>query len=191
MIYISSALLVFFLWMIFWQGSMLVASIAGVPIVYTDSAAIRDAWRLAGIKKGDRVVDLGCGNGRTLIIAAKEFGATGIGVDRSLFCVLKSRLNVWVAGESKRIKIIKGDFKKVEKEIYQADIVYLYLLNQVMKSIEPWIFESINNQTKIVSMAFYFDNHQPVQEVETRNLGVNTKVRLYTKSSKFTLLNSF
>ena len=51
-----------------------------------------------------------------------------------------------------------------------------------MKSIESWLFETIGDKTKIVSMAFHFVNHLPDKESETRNLGIVTKVRLYSKT---------
>ncbi len=181
MLIIQLLFLIFLLWVTFWQGSMLWAAIIGAPIVYTTPSAIRDAWKFAGLKPGQTVIDLGCGNARSLIIAAREFGAKGIGVDRSVFCVLKSRLNVWLTGQSKNIKIIQGDFHKVEKEITEADFVYVYLLNKVLSEIEPWLFDTIGNKTEIVSMAFQFPVRVPVKECETVNLGNKTKIRIYSK----------
>ena len=165
----------------FWQASLLWATIIGSPIVYSRRQAVIDCLKLAGVKKGDVVVDLGSGDGRSVILAAKEFGAKGIGVDRSLFCYLKSNLNALIAGEKKNVRFILGDFKKAEKVLKNADVVYLYLLNSTLKNIEPWIYKSIGDKTKIVSLAFWFPSHKPVKEYDTFTLGKITKARLYKK----------
>lgn len=167
---------------IFWQGSCLFATIIGSPIVYSYKGAVIDSLKLAGVKKGDTVVDLGCGDGRSIIIAAKEFGAKGIGVDRSLYCYFKSNLNALLAGQSKNVRIIWGSFDKAEKVLKNADVVYLYLLNSTLKEIEPWIFKTIGEKTKIVSLAFWFPNKKPIVEADTFTLGKVTKTRLYKKS---------
>lgn len=167
--------------LIFWQGSLLLAIMTGVPIVYANRNAIRDSLKLAGLKKGDTYVDLGCGNGRTLIIAAREFGANAIGVDRSIYCVLKSRFNVARSGCKDKIKIIWGKFEDAEPYLAKADVVYIYWLIKIMEEYETWIFSKIADKTKIVSLAFEFVNHKPIAETETKNLGIMTGVRVYEK----------
>lgn len=169
------------LFVLFWQLNLLIIAIFGTPIVYASDKAILDAFALAGLKKGNFVIDLGCGNGKSLIIAAKKFGARGVGVDLSLYCYIKSRLNVALAGQSKNIKIIWGDFKVAELDLAKADVVYLYLLNSVLKKIEPWFFRSISNKTKVVSLSFKFLRHQPIKTATTTNLHHKTKVLLYQK----------
>lgn len=179
---IFSILLIFvLLLLLFWQFSLLFACITGTPIVYSNSRAIEDAFRLAKLKAGETVIDLGCGNARTLIIAAKKFGAKGIGVDRSVYCFIKSMINVFLAGESKNIKIVLGSFEKIEKELKNADVIYLYLLNAVLEKIEPWFFKHIGKDTRIVSLSFWFAKKKPIRETKTINLGRETKIRLYSK----------
>ena len=166
---------------LFWQLNLLFVAILGSPIVYASDKAIIDAFKLAGLKKGDLVVDLGCGNGKSLIIATRDFGANGVGVDLSLYCFLKSKFNVAKAHESKNIKIIWGDFKKAEPYLKKADVVYLYLLNSALKKIEPWFFKNIGKKTKVVSLSFWFVNHKPKKEFRTTSLNRETKIRLYKK----------
>lgn len=169
------------LFCLFWQGSFLYACIIGSPVVYSSKQAVLDCFKLAGTNKGDLVIDLGCGNGGTLITSVKKFGARGIGVDRSFFCYLHSKINVFISGESKNIQIIWGNFSKAEEYLKKADVVYLYLLNTALEKIEKWFFESIGEKTKVVSLAFSFKNHAPISESETINLGKTTKIRLYKK----------
>lgn len=167
----------------FWQGSLLFVAVFGTPTVYAYDQAIVDALNLAKLKKGELVVDLGCGNAKSLIIAAKKFRAKGVGVEISPYCYLKSKWNVFAAGESKNIRIIFGDFKKAEKYLQNADVVYLYLLNKVLKSIEPWFFDNVQKDARIVSLSFTFDQKKPVQTSKTVNLGKPTKISLYKKGT--------
>jgi SAM-dependent methyltransferase len=168
------------LYVIFWQASLIFALSWGSPTVYSQDKAVIDAFQLANLKKGELVVDLGCGNARTLIIAAKQFGARGVGVEISPYCYLASKLNVWRAGESKNIKIFLGSFGKVGAYLKQADVVYLYLLDSVLRRIESWFFENISDKARVVSLAFQFVDHKPKDMVETFSLS-KIKVRLYQK----------
>lgn len=163
----------------FWLVCLIYAQALGAPTVYSNSEAIIDAFKLANLKPKELVVDLGCGNGKSLIIAAKKFGAKGVGVERSPYCFLIAKMKVFLAGENKNIKIIFGDFKKAESYIKKADVVYLYLLNSVLKNIEDWLFSNIKNNARVVSLAFQFPEHKPKQIIETTNLGRETKVRMY------------
>lgn len=167
--------------LLFWQLNLIIASVFGSPIVYANIPAIRDTFKLAGLKKGELVVDLGCGNAKSLIIASRDFGAKGVGVDLSLYCYLKSRFNVFISGQNKNIKIIWGDFKAAESDLKKADVVYLYLLNSTLKKIEPWFFSSIGRKTRAVSLAFVFVKHKPIKTAPTFNLNKNTLARLYLK----------
>jgi SAM-dependent methyltransferase len=178
LIIVQTIILIVVLSVAFWQLCLIYAQVLGAPTVYANKKAIIDACNLAGLKKGQTLIDLGCGDGRSLIIAAREFGARGIGIERSPFCYLKSKLNVFLSGQ-KNIKILFGDFHKFDNEIKKADLVYVYLLNSVLTKIESWLFASIDRNCKIVSLAFDFPNHQPKKIIETKNLGRTTKLRLY------------
>lgn len=159
------------------------AAIFSAPTVYASDQAIIDAFKLAKLKSGELVVDLGCGNARSLIIAARIFGAKGVGVEISPYCFLKSRWNVFLAGESKNIKIIFGDFKKAKKHLGHANVVYLYLLNKVLTAIEPWFFAAIKEDARVVSLSFTFTEHIFIKSAKTFNLGKKTKIFLYGKDN--------
>lgn len=178
---VSILILIIVLLVIFWQLSLLLATIFGSPTVYAYVQAITDSLQLAKVRKDDFVVDLGCGDGRSLIIAAKKFGARGLGVERSPYCYLRARLEILMSGQRRNIKIVFGDFKKIEKELKQADTIYLYLLNSTLSQIEDWFFQSIGSKTRVVSLAFQFKKHKPVDKTETWNLGKKATARLYRK----------
>lgn len=134
---------------------------------------------MAKLKNGETVLDLGCGNATSLIIAASEFGARGIGVERSPFYYLLSKLNVLLHGQRKNIQIIFGDFKKAQKQLNNTDVVYLYLLNSALASIEEWFFANLKKGARVVSLAFSFAKHKPSATDHANNLGKETKIELY------------
>lgn len=172
---------IFLLFIIFWQASLLIASILGPPVVYSNKIAVSDCMKLAQAKKGDLIIDLGCGSARTLITAVRKFDGKGIGVDRSLYCYLRALMNVYLSGQQNNIKLYWGDFKKVEKYLKDTNIVYVYLFNSTLAQIEDWLFDHISSDTKVVSLAFQFKKHRPVTEIDTYNLRMTTKARLYRK----------
>lgn len=184
MLFVLILLFLVILLTLFWLINLFYAQIFGAPSVFASNQAVKDALALAIMKNGQTLIDLGCGDGRSLILASKIYGAKGIGIERSPYCYLKSRFNVWQAKESKNIKILFGDFRKFENEIKKADIIYIYLLNSVLAQMEDWIFKTIEPKTKIVSLAFIFPNHEPLAKKETRNLGIKTYVRLYEQENR-------
>jgi len=181
MVIFQIIVLIFLAGIVFWQGSLLYASMFTVPTVYANDQAILDAFDLTGLKRGELLIDLGCGNAKTLIMGAEKYGARGIGVENSLYCYLKSRLNVLLAGQNHKIKIIFGDFKKIERDLVKADVVYLYLLNKTLANIEDWFFSKISNNTRVVVLCFEFPKHKPKTIRETRNLGRQTNLRMYVR----------
>lgn len=174
-------ILVALVFTIFWLCCLIYAQALGAPTVYSNREAIISALKLAGLKKGELLVDLGCGDARSLIIAAEKYQAKGIGIERSPFCYLKSKINVYLAGQNKNIKIFFGDLKMTDHLIAQADVIYLYLLNIVLENIEDDLFANSKKGARIVSLAFVFKKHKPKKMIEVKNLGRKTKVRLYTK----------
>lgn len=179
MIIILVLLILLLLFMLFWQASLIYATILGAPTVYSNKKAMVDAFNLAGLKKDELVVDLGCGNARSLIVAARDFGARGVGVERSPYAYLQSRLMVRLSGQQDKIMILFGDFREAEKYLRKADVVYVYLLNSVLAKIEKWLFQTIPPGARVVSLSFLFEQHEPINKISVRNLGKGTSVRLY------------
>jgi SAM-dependent methyltransferase len=159
----------------FWQISLVVAIIGGAPTIYARQKVIIKAFESVRLRKGQLVADLGCGNARVLIVAAKNFGAKGIGIEISPFYYLLAKLNVLLQGEAKNIKIIFGNFKNRSKEVEKANVVFLYLFDKIIAQIEPWIFETIKPSTRVISLAFPFKNH--------RALTIKTKPTIYIYQS--------
>lgn len=173
--------LIFLLGFSFWLISMIISSLTRAPYVVTAIKAIEAAFFLAKPKKDEIVYDLGCGDGRVLIYAAKNYQTNGIGYDISPFCVLKARWKVFVSGLSKKIKIEEKSLFRAD--LKNADIIFLYNGTEIMSRLEKYIFDELKPTARIVSLAFSFENHHPIATKIVRQLGKKTKVFLYKKTN--------
>lgn len=180
-IVIELIVLLVVIWVGFWQASLIYAQYIGAPSVYASDCALEQIFREVNIKPDDLIIDLGCGNAKSLIIASNSYSAKGIGVERSPYCYLVSKINVFLSGNSKNIKIFFGDFSRVEKELKKANFIYLYLFNPVLSKIESWLFNNIGSETKVLSLAFVFPNKKPEKIIKVTNLGRTTDLRVYFK----------
>lgn len=171
----------FLLIMFFVFANLVYANFLGAPSIYSNKVAMSDAMKFAEVKPGQTVIDLGCGNAKSLVIAAKHFGAKGIGVEKSPLCYIQASLNVLMNHQQKNVKILFGDFSVAEKYLRKADVVYLYLLPALLGKIEKWLFATVSKETKVVSLSFEFPNQKSVASVETKNLGYPATIRMYRK----------
>ncbi|MFA5158708.1 MAG: class I SAM-dependent methyltransferase [Patescibacteria group bacterium] len=167
--------------LIFWLASHLYSSIFYVPYVNSSSQAIRDALKLAKLKRGQTLLDLGCGRGDALVIAVRDFGAKAIGYEISPFPYFLAKIR---SLKYPNISVYRRDIEIAGDDIKKADVIYLYLFNSVLARIENQIFSGLNTKTKIVSLAFMFKKHQPIKSAETQNLSIKTKVYLYKKTAR-------
>lgn len=111
--------------------------------------------RLAKVGKKDLVYDLGCGDGTALVVASKEFGAKGIGIEidpsRYLFSKIRFRIN----GLNKEVKIIKKNFYDVN--ISKASIIFVYLVPRVLQKLKPKLLRELKPDTLILSYRYKMD----------------------------------
>ncbi len=131
-----------------------------VPFVPSPEVVIRRMLQLADVKENEVVYDLGCGDGRVLIIAAKEFGARAVGIEirRDLYeqCLRRIRdLNL-----EDRVKVIHGNF--FEYDLSDADVITLYLLTSVNEKLRPKLERELRPGTRIVSHDFEVPGWKPI-----------------------------
>src|SRR3990170_1152066 len=100
-----------------------------VPYVPTPPVVVEEMLRLADVKSGDFVIDLGSGDGRVVIAAVKKFGARAVGVDLDPERIAESVHNAGLAGISDRVAFHRQDLFKFD--ISQATVVTMYLLPSV------------------------------------------------------------
>lgn len=174
---IEFIILIVFVYIIFWQTCLIIAQFHGAPSVFADYTIIEEALSMARPTKKQLILDLGCGDARSLILAVKKFDLIGVGIERSPYCFIKAKLMVFLSGESQRITILFGDFNKAEKYLKSANIIYLYLSNMLMEKNEKWLFAHLKKGSKIVSLSFRFKYHKPI-EVKLMKIK-NTSYHIY------------
>lgn len=136
----------------------------GAPYVGTKRIRIERMLRLAGLKSEDRAIDLGSGDGRIVIAAAKQGIAISMGIERHPGLVWKSRLWAWVQGV-RNARFDQGDLWKTD--LSQVDVVFLYQLPKIMIGLEKKLFEELPSGARIISACFQFTDHAPFrQEVD-------------------------
>ena len=129
-----------------------------VPFVPTPQVVVDEMLRLARVGPGDLVVDLGSGDGRIVITAARKFGARGFGVDLDEELIAESEENARTAGVADRVKFMRQDFFKTD--FSQASVVAMYLLPGVMKRRRAQMLE-LTPGTRLVAHDFDFDDWKP------------------------------
>ncbi len=124
-----------------------------VPYVPTPHEVVREMLRVAQVGKGDVVYDLGCGDGRIVIAAVKDFGAKrGIGVDIDPERIRESNENARKAGLADRVKFFQQDL--FETDISDATVVTLYLLPSINVRLRPKLFRELRSGSRVVSHDF-------------------------------------
>lgn len=118
------------------------------PFVPTPKKTVNDMIELAGIKPGETVYDLGCGDGR-LLIAAADKGAKAIGYELSVPTLLLAK---WKTRHHNKVAVRYGDFWK--KDLRDADVIVCYLLMQKMKLFQETIWPHLKPGTRVISHSF-------------------------------------
>jgi len=111
---------------------------------------------------GDYVIDLGSGDGR-IVIAAARLGASGHGIDLNPVRVKEAEENALEAGVSERVIFVEGDL--FDADISRATVVTMYLLSSVNLRLKPVLLETLRPGTRVVSHAFSMGDWQPDQHL--------------------------
>ena len=140
------------------------------PYVTTPYPVVEAMLTLAHTKKSDVVYDLGCGDGRIVIAAAKRYGAHGIGVDISPERIQEAQANAKREGVESLVRF-------QEQSVYDADlrtatVVMLYLLPDINRKLLPKLQRELKPGTRIVSHTFDLGSCKPVntQNIEGEQL---------------------
>ena len=133
-----------------------------VPFVPTTEAAVQAMLKLADVKKTDIVYDLGCGDGRIVIAAAKDFGAHAVGVDINPVRISEAKENAAKAGVEKLVRFEENDLYVVD--FHEATVVTLFLLPDVNLKLRPRLLQQLKPGTRIVSNTFDMGDWKPDKE---------------------------
>jgi hypothetical protein len=147
-----------------WVGGYAQTRRPDVQYVPTPHTVVDEMLRLTAVTKDDIVYDLGCGDGRLVISAAKRFGARGVGIDIDPQRINESRNNARQAGVADRVRFLEQDL--FEADIHQASVVTLYLLPKLNVQLRPKLLRDLQPGTRVVSHDFDMAEWQPDQTVQ-------------------------
>jgi SAM-dependent methyltransferase len=133
------------------------------PYLPSTNVAVDEMLRLAGIGTDDLVVDLGSGDGRIVIAAARDYGARGVGIELDPKLVSESRLNAQQAGVADRVSFRQGDV--LTAEFREATVVTLYLLPGLVEKLKPRLLAHLRPGTRIVAHDYGFADWKPDRRI--------------------------
>lgn len=133
-----------------------------VPYVPTTAEAVRAMLKLADVKKADIVYDLGCGDGRIVIAAAKTYGARGVGIDIDPDRIQEARENAKKAGVENLVRFEENDL--FQANFREATVVTLFLLPSINLKLRPKLLQDLKPGTRVVSNTFDMGNWRPEKE---------------------------
>lgn len=135
-----------------------------VIFVPTPEAVVEAMLQVANVTKGDTVYDLGCGDGRIPVTAAKKYGARGVCFDIDPQRIKEANENVQKNGVGDKVRIMQGDL--FEANISEATVVTLYLLPSLNQKLMPKLMKDLKPGTRIVSHAFDMGDWKPEKELD-------------------------
>ena len=130
-----------------------------VVYIATPQPLVDAMLKLARVTKDDVVYDLGCGDGRIVITAARVYGAHGVGVDIDPDRIKESIANAKAAGVSDRVRFVVQDL--FETDLRPATVVALYLLPSLNERLRPRLMAQLRPGSRVVSNSFPIGNWEP------------------------------
>jgi len=144
----------------------------------TPMEVVHAMLRLANVKAGDVVYDLGCGDGRIVITAARQFGARGVCVDIDPRRIVESRENARQAGVMDHIRFLNEDL--FVTDLGDATVVTLFLSPEINLRVRPKLQRELKRGTRIVSHWHHMGDWTPQETVRVRSGGRESPIYLWT-----------
>ena len=146
------SLLFYLLWVV-------VPIVAGLPWRPTSSKRIRRALEMARVQPGEMLFDLGSGDGRVLVMAAREYRAIAVGIEISPLHCQVSRFLAWVNGVTDLVSIRRTDFYSADLEA--ADVVFAYMTSMQVARLRPHLERQLKAGARVVTISFDMDGWEP------------------------------
>ena len=152
-----------------------------VPYVPTPQKVVDAMLKLANVKEGEVVYDLGCGDGRIVVTAVKSFKAKkGYGIDLNPERVKDSNEAAKKANVADKVKFEQGDVLKIA-DVSEANVVTLYLLPEVNRRLAPMLKKTLKPGSRVVSHDFDMGDWEPEKKIELVDEdGVDHVIYLWT-----------
>lgn len=151
-------------------------------MVTPDDVVVR-MLELANVGRGDVVYDLGCGDGRIVIEAARRFGARGVGIDIDPRRIAEAEVNARRAGVERLVTFRIQD--ALETDVSNASVVTLYLLSSLNVRLRPRLTRQLKPGARIVSHSFAMGDWEPdLVDSFTDAAGTNQTLYLWTADGR-------
>lgn len=131
------------------------------PFVASPLPVIRRSLTLADLKPKEVLYDLGAGDGRTLIMAAQEFGALGVGIELRHDLVKQAHSKILKLRLENVVKVIHDDIFKVD--LSPADVVYMYLTTSANEKVRPKLETELKRGARVVSHDYEIIGWKPIK----------------------------
>jgi len=146
---------------------ILVPALYGLPPVPTKPERIQQALKLANLQPDETLYDLGAGDGRVLMIAAREFGAKAVGVEVGPIQCALIWLRTLASGFGNKIEVRWENFYKAN--LKEADVVFVYATSKEVMKLAPHLETQMKKGARLVSISADFPEWEP-QEFDDRDL---------------------
>jgi SAM-dependent methyltransferase len=133
---------------IIWPG------LRGAPWVPTRLRIVHKMLDLAEVEAGDVVYDLGCGDGRTIVAAARRYGARAVGIEIDPLRYAWCQALITGLGLRDRVRVVYGDF--FAQDLRDADVVTCYLLDSTNRKLQKKLLRELDPGARVVSHMFAF-----------------------------------
>jgi ubiquinone/menaquinone biosynthesis C-methylase UbiE len=152
---------------------------ARVPWVPTREELLDIIMKLANLKPTDAFYDLGCGDGRVVLKAAKEGVKKAVCIEINPMLIEKAKESAKVENLLNKIEFINEDFFKVS--LSDATVIYMYLLTSVNRALRPKLESELKEGTRVVTLDFEIPGWKPVQIIEIALPMRTARLYLYVK----------
>ena len=151
------------------------------PYYPTPETIVEKMLQLGGLKAGEKMFDLGSGDGRIVIMAAQKFHADATGIEFDKDLARQSADRIKSLDLQKTARIINGDI--LRQDISSADLITVYLLPASNEKIRPMLEKQLRKGTRVVAHDFEIPGWHPVdvQQVEDDGEGRSHTLYLYTR----------
>jgi hypothetical protein len=135
-----------------------------VPYVQTPQNVVDAMLQIAGVRGTDFLIDLGSGDGRIVVTAAKKYGASGVGIDYDNYLIEESNDNAAKAGVSDRARFVKEDI--FDTDLSPATVVTMYLLPEFNLRLRPKLLAELRPGARVVSHDWDMGEWAPDAKIE-------------------------
>lgn len=155
------------------------SEVVRVPWVPTREELIDVIIKMANLSKEDVFYDLGCGDGRVVIRAAKEGVRKAVCIEINPTLIERAKEGARVANVMDRVVFVNEDFFKAP--LSEASVVYMYLLTSVNRALKPKLESELKDGTRVITLDFEIPGWKPIQVLEVALPLRTARLYLYVK----------